>query len=249
MVGVNCLNKMQRYFANNDGNVISFTDDDIHHIVNVLRMKCGDQLEVVVDDLPYLAKIASLNPFSVTIIKQLIDTENKDVNITLLYCLPKGDKLDLVVAKAVEIGVDNIIVITSKNTIVKWTDETFNKKKHRYQKIIKEAAMVSKRSRLPTFNQLLSFKQALNIPYDLKIIANEHNRGDKIFNINLHDARKIKSIALIIGAEGGFTNEEIEQAINKGYIPVSLGNNILKTETAAIVALAMLKYWKDHVNL
>ena len=109
---------MQRYFVEGNINAFSFSDNDIFHITKVMRMKENDNIEVVCNQKCYLCKIININPFQIDVIDELKEDRELDIDVTLLYCLPKGEKLDLVIQKATELGVNHIIGVESSRTIV-----------------------------------------------------------------------------------------------------------------------------------
>ena len=120
---------MQRYFAKsiNDG-IAYFNDDDSHHLLNVMRAKIDERIEVAFQNELYLGQIICLKPLQVKIISKLDDESELKNDVTLFYCLVKGDKLDLVIQKATELGVKHIVLLTSKRTIVDFKKDDINKK-------------------------------------------------------------------------------------------------------------------------
>lgn len=235
---------MQRYFIDelNNNDSVQFKKEDEHHILNVLRMKINDEVEVVYDKKVYLCKLASLKPLIGIIKKEIIDDSELKNDITLYYCLVKGEKLDLVIQKAVELGVSHIVLLNSKRTIVSFKD--VEKKLSRFQQIIKGAAEQSHRLMIPTIDGVYDLSK-LNKSY-LKthnFVAYEQNKGAqdatyKFFN----DIKTGENISLLIGPEGGFDEKEVEYANQLGFKNISLGSRILRSETAAIACLAQLSF-------
>ena len=234
---------MQRYFTSfKDEKNITISNDDIFHIVKVMRMKINDQFEINNDGDIYLAQINSLAPFSFKILKKIDENHELKTKITLLYCLPKGDKIDLVLQKATELGVKQIVLVNSSRCIAKINDENKKKKLVRFNKIIKEATEQCKRNNLPALKDVIKFNEISNYQSDLNLIAYENS---KMSNQELKDIlRNFKgnTVTILIGAEGGFSKEEVEYALKNNFISISLGNRILRSETSVFNLLSILGY-------
>ena len=231
---------MQRYFATLDSNKnIVISSDDIFHITKVMRMSVGDQFEINVDGELKIAKLSSTNPFKFEVIKEI--NENHELNgyVRLLYCLPKGEKTDLVIQKAVELGCNEIVLINSERSIAKITEDKKDKKIIRFNKIIKEASEQSKRSKLCKLTDVISFNEIVNYPADFSLFTSNDL-------ISILPSLKGKTINVIIGAEGGISKKEIEIAIKAGYKEISLGKRILRSETACIFILSILSLYLDE---
>lgn len=237
---------MQRYFASYDKfkNIV-ITNDDIFHITKVMRMRPGDQFEMNLDGDIKLAEFVSSSPFSYKIIKEFNENHEIEGYIRLLYCLPKGEKTDLVIQKAVELGANEVVLINSERSIAKITKENKDKKILRFNKIIKEASEQSKRTNLMKLNDVISFKEISNYPGDINLIAyeNTNNTVKNLSNI-LKDA-KGKTVNVIIGAEGGISKSELQIALDNNYQEISLGKRILRSETACFYILSLLSFYMD----
>ena len=237
---------MQRYFAvlDNENNIV-ISLDDIFHITKVMRMNINDEFEVNVDGDLKIAKITSLKPFSFKIVKEI--NENHELNgfVRLLYCLPKGEKTDLVIQKAVELGCSEIVLINSERSIAKITKENKEKKLIRFNKIIKEASEQSKRSRLCKLTDVINFNDISNYKADYSLIAYENTSFTSLDLINLLPSLKGKTVNVIIGAEGGISKSELEIAKKANYQEISLGKRILRSETACIFILSLLSLYLD----
>ena len=157
---------MQRYFVEGNINAFSFSDNDIFHITKVMRMKENDNIEVVCNQKCYLCKIININPFQIDVIDELKEDRELDIDVTLLYCLPKGEKLDLVIQKATELGVNHIIGVESSRTIVHYENNKIESKLQRFNKIMKEASEQSHRLVVPTFEDILPYEKAISLEYD-----------------------------------------------------------------------------------
>ena len=233
---------MQRYFSNIDNNFfVHFTPDDEHHILHVMRMKKGDEIEVVSDGKVFLCRIDNLHPLEVSVIHEIEnDVELKEC-ITLLFDLTKGDKIDLVLQKATELGVKKVALIESERTVVKYEGKDIDKKLARFNKIMKEASEQSHRLVVP---ELLGIYNLKNLPKeifsDINYVAYEKDAND--ISGAFSKLEKGKSISILIGPEGGFSEQEINRLTEQGFIRTSLGKRILRAETAAIYALSVIGY-------
>lgn len=234
---------MQRYFTSfKDEKNITISNDDIFHIVKVMRMKINDQFEINNDGDIYLAKITSINPFKFEIIKKKEENHELKTNITLLYCLPKGDKIDLVLQKATELGVRNIVLVNSSRCIAKINDENKNKKLIRFNKIIKEATEQCKRNFLPVLKDIIKFNEISNYKSELNLIAYENSTMSNYELKQLLRNFRGDSVSILIGAEGGFSKDEVEYALKNNFTVISLGNRILRSETSVFNLLSILGY-------
>lgn len=237
---------MQRYFATYDKNQnIVINNDDIFHIQKVMRMNVGDTFEINADGELKIAEITSNSPFSFKIVKEI--NENHELNgyVRLLYCLPKGEKTDLVIQKAVELGCSEIVLINSERSIAKITKENKEKKITRFNKIIKEASEQSKRSKLCKLKDVIDFKDIAKYPADFSLIAYENTEFTSLDLIKILPSLRDKTINIIVGAEGGISKKELEIAKSAGYKEISLGKRILRSETACIFILSILSLYLD----
>lgn len=239
---------MQRYFASLDnlGNVI-LNKDDVFHIEKVMRMRINDQFEANVNGTIYLLQISGFNPLKYSNIS-INKEEMHELNgyIRLLYCLPKGEKTDLVIQKAVELGIKEIVLINSTRSIAKIDSSNKDKKLARYNKIIKEASEQSKRTNLLTLTDVISFNEINNYQADINLIAYEKSNKSLLDLENILNNVKNKVINVIIGAEGGLTIEEVNYAFKLGYLDISLGNRILRSETACIYIMSLLSFFMER---
>ncbi len=236
---------MQRYFLKKENNY-SLTKDDIFHILKVMRMKIFDNFEIVNEDGAFLVKINSITPFSYEIVKKI--EENNELNgfIRLLYCIPKGEKLDLVIQKSVELGVNEIVLINSSRSIAKIDNKNKEKKIERFSKIIKEASEQSKRDKLMKLDKVVDYEDISQFKADLSFIAFENeSKSDEIKILSYLNEIKGKCVNILIGPEGGFSNKEVEYAKNNGFILTSLGKRILRSETACFSLISLLSYFMN----
>lgn len=215
---------------------------DVNHIANVLRMKPGEELLISVrGDWDYLCKIVDIETDRVNL-KVLESMEQRElpVNITLLQGIPKSDKLEMIIQKAVELGVSEIIPVKTKRVVVKIDEKKADTKVNRWNAIAESAAKQSKRSIIPKVYEPMSIDNALEIVKDfgVKLIPYENADGiDKTRRI-LDNMDKTKNIAVFIGPEGGFEESEVERIKNSGFEVITLGKRILRTETAGLALLS-----------
>jgi len=215
---------------------------DVNHIANVLRMKPGEELLISVKgDWDYLCKIVDIETDRVNL-KVLESMEQRElpVNIPLLQGIPKSDKLEMIIQKAVELGVSEIIPVKTKRVVVKIDEKKVDTKVNRWNAIAESAAKQSKRSIIPKVHEPMSIDNALEIVKDfgVKLIPYENADGiDKTRKI-LDNMDKTKNIAVFIGPEGGFEESEVERIKNSGFEVITLGKRILRTETAGLALLS-----------
>ena len=239
---------MHKFFVednqiNNEKIIIN--NEDYNHIANVLRMKKGEFILITNKESKetFNCEIDEIN--SNEVICNILNKENKEielnVNIDLFQGLPKADKMEYIIQKCVELGVHKIVPVNMKYCIAKIKDE--EKKNLRWNKISEVASKQSKRNIIPKIEKSISISTLCSEieNYDLVIVAYENEE-----NITLKDVlkgnSKIKNIAVIVGPEGGISTDEIEKLKECGAKIVSLGNRILRTETAPIAILSMMVY-------
>jgi len=240
---------MPKYFAEKENiteNTITIDSEEAKHILNVMRMKEGEEI-VVCDgqcsDYICVIKETSKNMLIAEIKEKMKSDTEPDTEIVLFQGLPKSDKMELIIQKCVEIGVSRIVPVVTERAVVKIEKGAKeDKKTERWQKISEAAAKQSGRGIIPEIGRPMKFKDAIEEAkkYDNAIIPyeNEKERGIKEF---IKEAKK-GSVAIFIGPEGGFDKKEIEYAMENGVISVSLGKRILRTETAGIVTSAIILY-------
>ncbi len=233
---------MQRYFAKLiDTEHVKLEPEDEHHLLHVMRMRQGDEIEVVADGVLYLCNIGSTNPLTIYAVHEIETDVELNADVTLLFALTKGDRTDLVVQKATELGVKRIALIQSERTVVRYEEKDIAKKCARYQKIMKEASEQSHRLIVPEMMGIFNLKKLPKEVFsDLNYVGYEKDAND--VNGMFANFDKKKSITILIGPEGGFSEEEINNLVKQGFIRTSLGKRILRAETAAIYALSVIGY-------
>ena len=219
---------------------------DVNHIKNVLRMKCGEKIRISsASGRNFYCEIAELSGEIVRadIIEELEEDTELPNKIYLFQGLPKSDKMELIVQKAVELGVHEIIPVAMKNCVVKLDDKKAASKINRWQEIAKSAAKQSKRSLIPVVEMPMSYKLAVERAKELDVVLvpYENERGMQATREVISAIKPGQSIGIFIGPEGGFDSAEIEFVKEEAHL-ISLGNRILRTETAGLATLAMLIY-------
>lgn len=242
---------MHHFFVDKDNvngtSIIIDDKDDLNHALKVLRLKDGERIIVsdsegtdyicVVDGRDEEQEILKL---SVEEIKE--DNHELPSKVVLFQCLPKSEKMELIIQKAVELGVSDVVPVASKNCVVKLDDKKAASKTKRWQLIAENAAKQSKRSIVPTVHEPVSFKDAVSMCEEctVSIIPYENEDGltgtcEAIVNFIPGN-----SIGVMVGPEGGFDPLEAAMAKRHGIRPISLGKRILRTETAAIAILSLI---------
>ena len=240
---------MQRYFGKIIGRQVLLEDDDIFHLTRVMRAKVGEKIEVVNEGVVYLAQINRFKPLEIDVIRRLKENNELPNKIILIAALLKGDKMDLVLQKATELGVSEIVLLQTERTVVRFKKDDRDIKLERFSKILKEAAEQSRRSVIPHLYRIISFDQLRDVDADIKMIAYEEEAGPtNSFNKIVESIKPGKKVALLIGPEGGFAEHEVEIALHHGYKKVSLGKRILRAETASFYALSVIANYLEKKN-
>lgn len=219
---------------------------DVNYIKNVLRLKVGDELSIMDSKgKEYSSKIIAMGKDLVKalLIKEKSPTSEPKVKITIAQGIPKNPKMDLIVQKATELGAFSIIPVKTERSIVKIREEKEESKVSRWQKIAKEAAEQSGRSSVPSIEQIKSIKDVLKLSgaFDKSMILWEMEK-ERTLKIFLKENKEIKDLLILIGPEGGFSHDEVELAKSSGFITVTIGGRILRTETASLAVLSMIDY-------
>lgn len=226
---------VQRYFAKDKiNNAFILSDDDMRHIKLVMRMKDNDEVIVVDNKKPYLCYLKG----DQIIIKEELENSINDLPYAcLIIPILKEQKMDYILQKATELGVSEIIAYYAERSVIKETDNNV-KKIDRWKRIIKEASEQSHRLDIPKIS-ILKLKD-LNLD-GINIICTTHEKQEKLKNIlksiNIYDR-----INVVIGPEGGFSDEEEILLINKRFKPITLGNRILRVETVPLFIMSMVNY-------
>lgn len=222
------------------GQSLELSPEASQHVGVVLRMQAGEPLTLFCgDNREFEATIELVKKKQVVVLINSVKDANKESPLTvhLAQAISKGERMELVMQKAVELGVTSITPIITARCVVKLDKERMAKKLHQWQSIVIAACEQSGRNWVPTVHQPLTLEQYLrDAPAALKLIL--HPVGNK----NWRDyAIGQTDIALLIGPEGGLSDDEISLAVERGFQPLSLGPRILRTETAAITVLSVLQ--------
>ena len=244
---------MYRFFVEpsqinmNDKSVIIF-GNDVNHIKNVLRMRTGGEISVSngADGKEYRCGIVSLEPDRVICEIRFVKEDDVELpsKVYLFQALPKADKMEWIVQKAVELGVYQIIPVAAKRCVVKLDEKKARTKIVRWQEIAEAAAKQSRRGTLPQVTEVLSFPRAVgkSSDMDVRLIPYEMAEGMEKTRRIIDGLRPGQSIAVFIGPEGGFEEAEVQEALSAGIEPVTLGKRILRTETAGMTVLSWIMY-------
>lgn len=263
---------MQRYFITPElltETDVTIVGDDAHHIIRVMRGKAGDQV-IVSNGLDREAVVRLREPEKDRVVADIVEwlpmLNEPAVEVWIAQSLPKGDKMELVIQKGTEIGADRFIPFQSERTVVQLDAKKEGKRVERWQKIAKEAAEQAHRNRVPAVEAPLSWKQLLERigQADATWICYEKQNGLQLKQriqealtkhrdssvsrtaadgpTQAYTAEQRIKLLLIVGPEGGFTEQEMKAAEAAGAHSVSLGRRILRTETAAMVGLTCILY-------
>lgn len=233
---------MQRYFASTFNNQVILNKDDVFHLTKVMRVKSGDYIEIVDENhQPYLAVVVNVNPLVIEKQEPIIKNSELNKNVTLFFGLAKSDKVEFVIQKATELGASSVILFQGKRSVVKFSNEDFERKLPRFNAIAKEAAEQCHREIIPEIKFIKSINEVDKYMCDLNLFAYELSAGstngfDELIKSNPN------SVSIIVGPEGGFDESEANYLDKLGFKRVSLGKRILRCETAAVYALSVLAF-------
>ncbi len=242
---------MHRFFVEEPAmgeDSITIIGGDVNHIKNVLRMSVGDKICVIngQNNKEYYCEITAVGNDAVdTRICEIRESDQELGNeIVLFQGLPKSDKMELIIQKAVELGVHTIVPVSTDRTVVKLDAKKETNKRKRWMSISESAAKQSGRLRIPEVTPVVSYREALEMAkkMDVRLIPYELAEGMEKTRELMSSIQPGQSVAVFIGPEGGFESSEIEKAMEIGAWPITLGKRILRTETAGLVTLAMLVY-------
>ena len=238
--------KMYNFFVDSkqiENNTVKIHNQDARHISSVLRMKKGEKIYInnKKNKEKFLAEIKEIKKDEVIcLLLNKIESVESNIKVTLFQGMPKADKMEYIIQKAIELGVYEIVPVEMKNCIFKLKD---NKKIERWQTIAESAAKQSKRNIIPKIRNAEKISELKNEikNYDLVIIAYEDENKTTIKHI-LKDRNNLSNIAIVIGPEGGIDKSEVEELKKNGAVLATLGKRILRTETASVAMLSMILY-------
>lgn len=229
-------------------NKITICGEDVNHIKNVLRISNGEQIEIgIKSDNPrsFISRIDKINQENIicSIIEEVHKNKESKILLSIFQGLPKSDKMELIIQKCTEIGAHEFVPLELKRCIVKLEGKDSQKKIVRWQKIAEVAAKQCARDKIPYIKEKINIKQLCEMikDYDCVIVAYEKENKNMLKDILVKN-RDINKIAIVIGPEGGFDEDEISILKNAGANIVSIGNRILRTETAPIVLSSIIMY-------
>ena len=231
---------------------VIITGSDVNHIRNVLRMKPGEEIAVSngIDGREYRCGIEEFVEDTVVCTLRFIKEDGVELpsRIYLFQALPKADKMELIVQKAVELGVYEIIPVAAKRCVVKLDEKKAANKVNRWQGIAEAAAKQSKRGVIPEVHMPVSFQEAVDLAgsMDVRLIPYELAEDMTHTRALIEAIKPGQSIAVFIGPEGGFEESEIQTALSAGIEPRTLGKRILRTETAGFTVLSWLMYHLEN---
>ena len=251
---------MYHFFASPEQfekDVVHITGPDVNHIRNVLRMNIGEELLVSDGEgSDFHCRISAVEEKEIlcSILERTESGSEPNAKFYLFQGLPKSDKFEMILQKAVELGVYEIIPVSTERSVVKYDAKKQKAKQDRWQKIAEGAAKQSHRGIIPTVQPVMRFADALdyaaglftnaseNQPSDIILIPYENYKDIKTTKAILHSIQPGAKVGIFIGPEGGFAEKEVEAAIAAGAKPISLGNRILRTETAPLMLLSVLMF-------
>lgn len=225
----------------------TITGPDVNHIRNVLRMKPGEAVRIsdgkgscydgTIDMLQSAEIIVRLTG-------EKMESTELPVEVVLFQGLPKSDKMEWIIQKNTELGVGAIVPVATSRAVVKLDEKKADSKVKRWNGIAEAAAKQSKRTLIPEVRSVLSFKQALaeSATFDVKLMPYENAEGMAFTRKCIGEIRPGAKVAVFIGPEGGFSEEEVKAASEMGFLPITLGRRILRTETAGMSVLSMISY-------
>lgn len=234
------------------GKDIIITGSDVNHIKNVLRMKTGEELSVSngVDQKEYRCGIEEFREDSILCKLRFVKEDGVELpsKVYLFQGLPKADKMELIIRKAVELGVYEVIPVAAKRSVVRLDEKKAAGKLARWQGIAEAAAKQSKRRVVPNLHSVMSMKEAIAYAsgMDVRLIPYELAEGMERTKELMSSLQSGQSIAVFIGPEGGFEESEIALATGAGIQPITMGRRILRTETAGFTILSWIMYQLEN---
>lgn len=232
---------MQRYFSKKlENKEFILNQDDIYHITKVMRMKTGDKIEIVYDRELYICEVSVNDNIKISVIDKIKSSIDLEAEKVLIVPLLKEQKMDLILQKATELGVNEIIPVVMERSIVKLDSTKEEKRIERWTRICKEAAEQSKRFDIPIVTKVKKLKELENLE-GIKLVCSTVEK-ELNFKKFLTATKKYDRINVVIGPEGGISSSEEQLLVDVGFIRVSLGNRIMRVETVPLFILSALNY-------
>ena len=234
---------MHRFYADpfpGPGSLVYLSPEDARHAVTVLRLKPGQHIEIISDFRRWEAEIAEAagNTVSAAILSCLPSTE-ASLSVTLYQGLPKADKMDMIVQKATELGVVRIVPVLMSRCVVRPDPKDVPRKLERWRKIAREAGKQSGRCLIPEISEPVTLNRIAdpaNLP-ELNVVPWEEAAGYGPLSFR-SDHPVLSSLGIVIGPEGGIEPDEVSRLQSAGFVPITLGKRILRTETAGLAAVS-----------
>lgn len=227
---------------------IVITGNDVNHIKNVLRMKIGEEIAVSngIDGKEYRCGIEELGEDQIVCTLRFIKEDGVELasQIYLFQGLPKADKMELIIQKAVELGVHEVIPMATKRCVVKLDEKKAVSKINRWQGIAEAAAKQSKRGVVPQVHSVMNMKEAVAYAGEMEVRLIPYELAEDMAHTKqlIEQVKPGQKVAIFIGPEGGFEEAEVQMALEAGIEPITLGRRILRTETAGFTILSWLMY-------
>ena len=227
---------------------IVITGNDVNHIKNVLRMKIGEEIAVSngIDGKEYRCGIEELGEDQIVCTLRFIKEDGVELasQIYLFQGLPKADKMELIIQKAVELGVHEVIPMATKRCVVKLDEKKAVSKINRWQGIAEAAAKQSKRGVIPQVHSVMNMKDAVAYAGEMEVRLIPYELAKDMAHTKqlIEQVKPGQKVAIFIGPEGGFEEAEVQMALEAGIEPITLGRRILRTETAGFTILSWLMY-------
>ncbi len=245
---------MHRFFVNENSineNQIVITGTDVNHIANVLRMQIGETILISDgNDNEYECQISSISQTEV--VADIVDFNRESrelpIDVVLFQGLPKGDKMDTIIEKNIELGIKQIVPVKMSRCIVKLDDKKAEKKIQKWNAKAESAAKQSKRGIVPTVSNVVSYDEALSQAKQLDVIIVPYELSENMAYTRdvLSQIKPGMSVGIFVGPEGGFAPEEVKKTLEIGAKEITLGKRILRTETAGMMLMSVLMYLNEE---
>ena len=231
---------MQRYFVDKKiKDTFLLNEEDSYHLLKVMRSKLNDKVEIVCNKELYLCEIVSINPTKVKIVSKVEEREN-DFHVDIAQALVKEQKMDMIIQKSTELGVNKIIPLITERSVVKLNNK-INNKISRWNTVAKNASEQAKRLTISEVLSPITIDELTKLDYDYKVLCSVNELSKNVKKV-LANVKTSDTIVFVVGPEGGFTDEEEEKLLSSGFISVTLGNNVLRTETTSLFLLSVVGY-------
>ena len=231
---------MQQYFSKKrEGNILYINENDIHHIKNVMRIKPGEEILICHDKIIYLCKL-NTDYTSANILKTIKENTEK-INIVAYIPILTEEKISFIIEKGTEMGVSKFVPVNFKRSKFILSKDKESKKLERWNKIAKEASEQSRRLIIPEVTSIINVDN-IEIVEGVNLLCSIDNKNVKKIKEVLNENNKYDRISLVFGPEGGISESEEDILEKKGFIKISLGNNILRTETVIINICSIINY-------